>query len=164
MKFDQDRLLRQALLDRLNQTGNDEKQAAVIRPETLPPVVLAYIGDAYFTLFVRTRLLAFEQKKVRILHSFDARIVSASMQAVACKQLANDLSEAELNIVRRGRNTKSVVPKSATVAEYRYSTGFEALLGFYFLSGENERLATIAGKAFKIITREITNIDKNGGS
>ncbi|HAK74405.1 MAG TPA: ribonuclease III, partial [Sporomusaceae bacterium] len=54
------------------------------------------------------------------------------------------------------RNAKSTVPKSASVADYRYSTGFEALLGYLYLSKNNERLSEIAEKAFAIISREMT--------
>ncbi|MEN6414662.1 MAG: ribonuclease III domain-containing protein [Veillonellales bacterium] len=129
----------------------------------LHPLVLAYIGDAYFTLFVRTRLLAYEQSKVRVLHTYDATIVSASMQAVAYRQLAETLTPEELAVVRRGRNAKSTVPKSATVSEYRYSTGFEALLGYLFLGGQQQRLSELAERAFVVISREMTKKDKNSG-
>ncbi|MEG6587014.1 Mini-ribonuclease 3 [Dendrosporobacter sp. 1207_IL3150] len=128
--------------------------------ERLHPLVLAYIGDAYFTLFIRTRLLSYEQNKVRILHTFDAKIVSAAMQAVGYKGIEEILSEEEIAVVRRGRNAKSNVPKSATISEYRYSTGFESLLGYLYLSEKFDRLAEIAEKAFVVISREMTNTDK----
>jgi ribonuclease-3 family protein len=85
------------------------------------------------------------------------------MQAVAYKLLEKDLTEAEIDIVRRGRNAKSTVPKSASISEYRYSTGFEALLGHHYLGGNYERLSEIAEKAFVVISREMTNRAKNGG-
>lgn len=125
----------------------------------LHPLVLAYIGDAFFSLYVRTRLLAYEQHKVRVLHTYDAAIVSASMQARAYKSLENTLTEEEQAVVRRGRNTKSTVPKSATVGEYRYSTGFESLLGYLYLQNNHERLSVIAEQAFAVISREMTKKD-----
>lgn len=61
------------------------------------------------------------------------------------------LNEQELAVVKRGRNTKSSVPKSASVHEYRMSTAFEALIGWLFLNNEDERLGTIMEQAFNII-------------
>jgi ribonuclease-3 family protein len=138
-------------------------QGELVPPERMHPLVLAYIGDACFTLFVRTALLKFEQNKVRVLHSYDAKIVSAKMQAVAYRELENSLTEAEIAIAKRGRNAKSNVPKSATVGEYRSSTGFEALLGYLYLTEDYDRLAEIAGQAFAIIYRKMTSTDENSG-
>lgn len=125
--------------------------------ERLPALVLAYIGDAYFTLYVRTRLLGYEQNKVRVLHTFDAKMVSAVMQSKAVKALEAELLPEEADIVRRGRNAKSTVPKSASIAEYRYATGFEALVGYLYLQKKQDRLSEIVDKAFTIISREMTD-------
>lgn len=129
-----------------------------IPAERMPALVLAYIGDAYFTLYVRSRLLAYEQNKVRVLHTFDAKIVSAVMQSKAIKALEAELSPEETDIVRRGRNAKSTVPKSASIAEYRWATGFEALVGFLYLQKRQERLSEIVDKAFAVISREMANV------
>ncbi len=128
--------------------------------DRLPALVLAYVGDAYFTLYVRTRLLGYEQNKVRVLHTFDAKMVSAVMQSKAVKALEAELSPEETDIVRRGRNAKSTVPKSASIAEYRYATGFEALVGYLYLQKKQDRLSEIVDKAFGIISREMTAIAK----
>ena len=132
-------------------------------PERLHPLVLAYVGDAYFSLYVRTQLLSYEQNKVRVLHTFGSKIVSATMQAVAYKALENELSDDEKNVARRGRNAKSTVPKSATVGEYRASTGFETLLGYLYLTKNQTRLSEIVEKAFVVISREMTNNANNSG-
>ncbi|CQR71580.1 Mini-ribonuclease 3 [Sporomusa ovata DSM 2662] len=126
--------------------------------ERLPALVLAYIGDAYFTLYVRTRLLGYEQNKVRVLHDFDAKIVSAVMQSKAIKALEAELLPEETDVVRRGRNAKSTVPKSASIAEYRAATGFEALIGYLYLQKKQDRLSEIVDRAFAVISREMTNI------
>ena len=118
----------------------------------LNPLVLAYVGDAYFHLFVRTRLLSYEQAKVQALHSFSAQIVSAVWQAKAYQGIEERLTEEEKGIYRRGRNAKSHAPRSASVAEYHASTGFEALLGSLYLSEQNERLYEIADASFQIIS------------
>ena len=132
-----------------------ETGCGILEPAKMAPVVLAYIGDAVFTLFVRTRLIEYERDKINVLHAYTSRAVSAAMQARALFALWPDLAGDEREIVRRGRNAKSQPPKSASVAEYKHSTGFEALLGYLFLSGQDERLAQLADKAFAIIAREM---------
>ncbi len=121
----------------------------------LNPLVLAYIGDAYFHLFVRGRLLSYEQAKVRALHEFSAQIVSAVWQAKAWKGISSMLSEEEQAVFRRGRNAKSHAPRSASVADYHISTGFEALLGSLYLEEKNERLYEISEAAFQFISKEM---------
>ncbi|HMM23136.1 MAG TPA: ribonuclease III domain-containing protein [Selenomonadales bacterium] len=142
----------------MDESGTPTARFAAVPPE-LHPLVLAYIGDGFFNLFVRTRLLHFEQNKVRVLHSHGSRMVSATLQAYALRALEDELTEEERAVVRRGRNAKSTVPKSASVADYRYSTGFEALLGFLYLKGENTRLTELAEHAFAIISRKLANLD-----
>lgn len=162
MKFDHYQFLMGNMFQPGNASGIPAKYEK-IDPQRLHPLVLAYVGDAFFSLYVRTRLLSFEQNKVRVLHSYDAKMVSAVMQALAYKTLEADLTQEENQLVKRGRNAKSSVPKSATVSEYRYSTGFEALLGYLYLSDKRERLLEIAEKAFLAISREMTKTDKDSG-
>ncbi len=121
----------------------------------LSPLVLAYIGDAYFHLFVRGRLLSYEQAKVQALHEFSAQIVSARWQAKAWYGIESMLTEEEKAVFRRGRNAKSHAPRSASVAEYHTSTGFEALLGSLYLKEQDERLYEIAEAAFQFISKEM---------
>ena len=118
-------------------------------------LVLAYVGDAYFHLYVRMRLLSYEQTKVQALHAFSAQIVSAVWQARAYRGIAAMLTEEEQTIYRRARNTKSHAPRSASVADYHASTGFEALLGTLYIREEYERLEEIAEAAFQIIAKEM---------
>ena len=125
-------------------------------------LVLAYVGDAYFHLYVRMRLLSYEQMKVQSLHAFSAQIVSAVWQARAYHGIEEILTDDERMIYRRARNTKSHAPRSATVAEYHTSTGFEALLGNLYIRGEQARLEEIAEAAFQVIAKEMmNNIRKN---
>ena len=115
--------------------------------------VLQYIGDAYFHLFVRTRLLSYEQAKVQALHAFSAQIVSAKWQHKAYLGIEPMLTDDEKAIYRRARNAKSHAPRSSTVAEYHSSTGFEALLGSLYLRDEDERLYEIAEASFEVISK-----------
>ncbi|MDR3590109.1 MAG: ribonuclease III domain-containing protein [Negativicutes bacterium] len=163
MKFDQFEFLARQTFAVTDQEGVPAERFGEVEARLLPPLVLAYIGDAFFNLFVRTKLLHFEQNKVRVLHNHGARMVSATLQAHALKVIEPGLGEAELDIVRRGRNAKSTVPKSASVGDYRSSTGFEALLGYLYLEGYQARLQQLAEQAFVVISREIANpIEKDG--
>lgn len=119
-----------------------------VEPAHLPPLVLAYVGDAAFSLYVRVRLLAYQQNHVQVLHTHGARLVSAAMQAAAVRGLEDVLTEAEKEWIRRGRNTTGHVPRHAKVADYRYATGWETLLGYLLLSGQQERLAELCRRAF----------------
>lgn len=154
MQFDHFKFLVEGLFI-ADEAGDIREKYREVRPEALHPLVLAYIGDAYFNLFVRGKLLAYEQNKVQVLHSFGSQIVSAVWQAAAYHGIEDRLTEEEKTVFRRGRNTKSHVPKSATVAEYRASTGFEALLGALYLQGKTDRLCELAEKSFQIISQEM---------
>lgn len=114
------------------------------------PLVLAYIGDAVYELAVRTRLVDESDAPVNTLHRRAAAEVRASTQAQKVEALDSLLTDAEREIVRRARNTKSTVPRSASVFEYRYSTAFEALLGYLFLAGDMDRLVYILEQAIMI--------------
>lgn len=160
MKFDQFQAISAAMFALKDGEGTPVPRFGGLMPGQLPPLVLAYVGDAFFTLFVRVRLLSFERDRVRVLHSFDSRMVSAPLQAHALRSIEPMLTETELGIVRRGRNTSSRVPRSATVGEYRASTGFESLLGYLYLAGEADRLEKLASAAFAAISREMTKFDK----
>lgn len=135
-----------------DETGGFKVKYATADPAEMHPLVLAYIGDAYFNLYVRGRLLAHEQRRVQIMHRFGAQIVSAVWQTAAYHGIEDILTEDEQAIFRRGRNARSHVPKSATVTEYRISTGFEALLGALYVKGDFDRLEELAGKSFAVIT------------
>ena len=128
-----------------------------IDPKTLKPLVLAYIGDAYFHLFIRGRILSYEQNKVQVLNQFSAQIVSAVWQDKAYRAIEPMLTEEEKAIYKRGRNAKSHAPRSATVAQYHSSTGFEALLGSLYLQEKNDRLYEIAEASFQVISKAMMN-------
>lgn len=136
-----------------------------INARAISPLILAYVGDAYFHLFVRTRLLSFEQGNIHVISEYGARIVSAVWQARAYKAIEGELTEEERAVFKRGRNAKSHAPRSATVAEYHASTGFEALLGTLYLEKKEERLREVAELAFKYISRTIMEEqnEKQGG-
>lgn len=116
--------------------------------KTLSPLILAHIGDAYFHLYVRTRLLQVT-RNITKLHDLSTQIVSATAQAKTYHAIENLLTDEERDIFRRGRNAKSHAPRKSTIAEYHASTGFEALLGDLFLRKNFARLNEICEMAFK---------------
>lgn len=112
-----------------------------IHAQIYSPLVLAYIGDAVYELMVRSKVVNGGNIPVNKLHRHSARLVCAQTQARLIKLLEADLSEEELAVFKRGRNAKSVsTAKNASVADYRFATGFEALVGWLFLSEQFARL------------------------
>lgn len=110
-----------------------------VNPASLPPLVLAYVGDAVYELFIRTKLVAYPVK-LHKLHKMTVKYVQAGSQAQIVHNLEPKLTEEEREVVRRGRNAKGGAPRHGDVVEYRYSTGFEALIGYLYLGGQQERL------------------------
>ncbi len=109
----------------------------------LSPLHLAYIGDAVYELLVRTYML---NKKIPVkdLHKLSTNFVKAESQARIVHDLEGFLSERELSIVKKGRNAKSAtMAKNASVIDYKYATGFEALMGYLYINKEDKRLKEI---------------------
>lgn len=113
---------------------------------------LAFVGDAVFEVFVRTYLTdKYREMSVHKLHINAISFVKAHAQSDFMKGLEPELTDQELYIFRRGRNAKSqTIPKNADLQEYRAATGFEALLGFLFLTGNEERLNFVLNKVLEI--------------
>ncbi|WP_414481587.1 Mini-ribonuclease 3 [Caldicoprobacter sp.] len=108
------------------------------------PLVLAYIGDTIYDLFVRTYLVMAYDAPVSKLHVRAINFVRAKGQADTLRHIERFLTQEELDVVRRGRNAKpGTMPRNATVADYRWATGFESLLGYLYLTGQDERLLEI---------------------
>lgn len=121
------------------------------KPSQFSPLTLAYIGDSVYEIFVRTRVIEeHEDMPPAKLHRFSTQYVKASAQANSVKAMLPHLSENEEAVFKRGRNAKSYTkPKNADVADYRMATGLEALFGFLYLSGENERLDELMTIAYE---------------
>lgn len=125
------------------------------RPEDLPVLVLAYVGDAVYELAVREHLVGAGLVKVNRLHSESVKYVNAGAQARALHGLEGMLTEEEAAMARRGRNARSPhTPRSAGMIEYRRSTALECLIGFLYLKGESARLAEIINAALEAIKKE----------
>lgn len=113
---------------------------------TINIITLAYLGDAIYEVYIRENLIKKGLAKVEDLTKEATTYVSAKGQANILKELIdkNYLTEEELDIVKRGRNYKrSSHPKHTDVVTYKHSTGFEALIGYLYLSNNHKRLIEI---------------------
>ncbi|MCB2295837.1 Mini-ribonuclease 3 [Clostridium algoriphilum] len=108
----------------------------------LNPLVLALVGDAIYEVFIRTYLVEKNRDmNVHKIHVKAVGYVKAHAQSEYMKSIIENLDEEELRIFKRARNSKSgSIPKNADLNEYKWATGFEALVGFLYLSEENKRL------------------------
>ena len=110
----------------------------------------AYVGDSVYELFVRTKLTNNSNAKPHKLHIESIKYVKAKAQADILKSIMDNLTEEEKDIVRRGRNTENHhVAKNSNVADYSQSTAFEALIGYLYLTKQDERLEEILNMCIK---------------
>lgn len=117
-------------------------------PLQISALSLAYIGDTVYDLYVRAMLVHTQDTTVHAQHVSATRLVCAQAQAQAYRRVEDMLTPDEQQAFKRGRNAHSgAVPKNASVGDYRVATGFEALLGFLFLRGEDERIGQIMQQA-----------------
>ncbi len=109
--------------------------------KSFSPLTLAYIGDAVYEIVIRTVIVEKGNTSVNKLHYHTSSLVKAAAQKEALTVILPFLTEEEETVYKRGRNAKSnTSAKNASMTDYRIATGFEALIGFLYLSGRNERL------------------------
>ena len=123
---------------------------------TYSPLTLAYIGDAIYDLVIRTIVVERGNTSPNKLHKKTVKYVSAVVQAQLIDGLYEEFTKEEQEIYRRGRNAKSyTTAKNASVIEYRKATGLEALCGYLYLQGRQERLLELIKKAITGLGMEI---------
>lgn len=123
---------------------------------TYSPLALAYIGDAVYDLVIRTVVVERGNTSPNKLHKKAVAYVNARIQARMVEALLDELTEEEQTIYKRGRNAKSyTTAKNATVIEYRKATGFEALCGYLYLAGKQERMLSLIRRAIELVEMEI---------
>lgn len=111
------------------------------------PLVLAFVGDAVQTLYVRTRCVFFSSQKAGALHKTVSQEINAQAQAAAAHSLIPLFSEEELEVFKRARNSKSATSaKNASITDYRQASGLEAVFGYLYLIGNHERLSFLLEK------------------
>ncbi len=130
--------------------------------QMLNPLKLAYLGDAVYEAYIRTYIISKFVMTPNEMSKMAVKYVKASAQAKIALKLQPELTEEEWTIIKRGRNQKSgSVPKNAVLSDYKYATGFEALIGYLYLVGEKERIYEIISKAISIIEApEVDVIDE----
>lgn len=105
-------------------------------------IALAFIGDAHYNLYVKRRIID-RVIKPNDMQKEVAKLCSAKGQAKLMKLILDEnlLTEEEIIIYKRGRNTKThAAPKNTDAVTYRVSTGFEALWGYWYLNEMDDRM------------------------
>ena len=122
------------------------------------PLALAFLGDVIYEKLVREYIILMGNMPVSKLHTLSVQKVCAAYQAREVERIKSELSEEELDVLRRGRNASGITaPKHSTVAEYRAATSLECLFGYLHLSGNDKR----AEELFEIIWN-MDNTDNSG--
>ena len=107
----------------------------------MSPLTWAYVGDCVYELYIRTKLVDTTKLKPHELHIKSVKYLKAKAQAETLKKLETILTEEEKEIVRRGRNTQTHhIAKNASMQDYMYATAFEALIGYLYLTKQDDRL------------------------
>ena len=124
---------------------------------TMSPLVLAYLGDTVYESYIREHLIRQNiNRKVNDLHKLAIQYSKAKAQATIIHELQDELTEEEMRIFKRGRNQKPhTSPKNADIIDYKCATGFEALIGYLYLSEDQERLEYIIQKSIQIIEQNM---------
>ena len=105
------------------------------------PLTLAYIGDGIYEIVVRTMIVEQANRQVNKIHKAASDLVKAHTQAQLIFLIMDKLTEEEITIYKRGRNAKAVTrAKNASMSDYRTATGFEALMGWLYLTGQSQRM------------------------
>ena len=114
------------------------------KAQSLSPLVLAYVGDAVYELFVRGYVLRTGNAPVNKLHRRSRDLVKAAGQTAFYHRVEGMLTEEEAAVFKRGRNAKShTMAKNADMMDYRIATGVEALFGYLYLDGQLKRLGEL---------------------
>ena len=123
---------------------------------TYSPLVLAYIGDAVYEVVIRTMLVCKQNEQVQKLHGKATRYVKAEAQKNMIEVLMDELSEDELLVYKRARNSKQhTTPKNAKLSDYHKATGFEAVIGYLFLKGEEGRMLELCSMGIQRIETDV---------
>ncbi len=119
---------------------------------TFSPLALAFIGDGVYEIVVRTLIVGMGNRSPHKLHLDSAKIVKAKSQSKSIDYIYDSLTEEEQNVYRRGKNANSPTKaKNASLGDYRKATGYEALLGYLYLKGEDERILEIVKKGLEVL-------------
>lgn len=120
------------------------------KPEEVTPLMLAYIGDAVYEVVSRIIVMSGGNRPINQVHRDNTKIVNATTQARMAEALMDVFDEAEASQYRRGKNAKSQTSaKNSSLADYRKATGLEAVIGYLYLKGNNDRLIELINTGFE---------------
>ncbi len=126
-----------------------------VNADTLSPLTLAFTGDAVFSLYIREMLVCEANRPVGQLHKLSVTWVKAEAQSKGMHAILPLLTEKETEVFKRGRNAHtSHTPKNQSGCDYHYATGFEALVGYLYLKGEEERLRFLLNEVIQSIRND----------
>lgn len=141
-----------SLLDQIKETFQC-KDADV---RALSPLTLAYIGDAIYDLIIRTVVVERANRSANDLHKKTVKYVKAEAQSKMIQELLPELTEDEEAVYKRGRNAKSyTTAKNASMSDYRKATGFEAMMGFLYLTNQIDRMLYLIKHGIELIGMEL---------
>lgn len=124
--------------------GIIERKRDIEEVKLMKPLVWAYIGDCIYEIFIRMKLVNSTHLDPHRLHIETIKYVKAKAQAEVLIKIYDNLTDEEKDIVRRGRNAEAHhQPKNAELIDYKYATAYEALIGYLYLSKQDERLKEI---------------------
>lgn len=119
------------------------------------PLSLAFIGDAVYELVVRTLVVEDGNVSPKKLQQKATKFEKAVTQARLSDIILDELTDEEAGIFRRGKNSSPhTKAKNATLQDYLKATGFEAVIGYLYLTGKNERMLTLIKSSFDRIELE----------
>lgn len=137
-----------SLLDQIHECFPIDRRSL----NTYSPLTLAYLGDAVYELIIRTLLVEDRARTVKLLHNSSSHLVNAASQAALMLAIEEALTEEEHAVYKRGRNAKPhSYAKNAKPQDYRIATGFEALIGYLYLSGQMERCLVLVRQGLPVI-------------
>ena len=125
---------------------------------TYSPLTLAYIGDAIYDVVIRSILVNKGNTPVNKLHQRASQVVKATTQAAMVLALMDELTDEERDWYRRGRNSKPhTKAKNASTMDYLEATGFEAVMGYLYLTGNMDRICELVNRGIDLLDIDILN-------
>ncbi|WP_028242611.1 Mini-ribonuclease 3 [Pseudobutyrivibrio ruminis] len=140
----------------LNEYLNDKFNIEAKDIRTYSPLTLAYIGDSIYDLVIRSILVNKGNTPVNKLHQRASQVVKAQTQAAMILALMDELTDEEKDWYRRGRNSKPhTKAKNASTMDYLEATGFEAVMGYLYLTGDMDRICELVNRGIELIGLDI---------
>ena len=137
-----------SLLDKIKKTFDCDN----VDVRMYSPLTLALMGDCVFEIVIRSIVVERGNRQAGSLHKIKSSVVNAKVQARMIEALMEELTEEERAVYKRGRNAKPhTVAKNASVNDYRKATGLEALFGYLYLSGQEDRILELTKRGLELI-------------